>query len=75
MRGKKLCLLVTIAGFGVSFLMPARAGCVADCKYYYDSSVETCRNLYDGPHDADNLRRCLRKAKSEYDDCNQACIT
>ena len=29
--------------------------------------------MYDDPDDADDLRRCIDDAKSEYDDCLEEC--
>ncbi len=58
---------------GFLALLPARAGCVSDCREEYDSAVDSCRNQYDEPDDADDLRHCIDNAKDEYDDCINEC--
>jgi hypothetical protein len=60
-------------GFGVAMLTPAIAGCISNCRDEYDSQVEDCRNRYDDPDDADDLRRCIEDAKDEYDECAEEC--
>lgn len=63
----------TLLFFGFLALLPARAGCISDCREEYDSEVDSCRSQYDEPDDADDLRQCIDNAKDEYDDCVREC--
>lgn len=58
---------------GLLALLPARAGCISDCRDEYDSEVDSCRTQYDEPDEADDLRQCIDNAKDEYDDCVREC--
>jgi hypothetical protein len=70
---KALLNLFTALTCSVALLMPVRAGCISDCRDEYDSEVDNCRNQYDDPDDADDLRRCIDNAKDEYDECTHEC--
>jgi len=65
-----LLLAFLIAGF---YAVPARAGCVSDCKAEYEGAVEDCSLLNDEPEDAANLKMCLGEAKDEYKSCVEEC--
>ena len=49
------------------------AGCKTDCKDAYQSEVENCHMLYDGPDEADDLQHCIEDAKAAYDACIEEC--
>ena len=59
--------------FSLLLSFPVPAGCMSECREKYDSDVEDCRLLHDGPEDADDLRLCIDDAKAEYDDCEEDC--
>lgn len=58
---------------GVLALLPARAGCVADCRDEFDSAVQHCKLMWDDPDESDDLEMCLQDAKSQYQDCIEEC--
>jgi hypothetical protein len=64
-----------VAGLTVASMMPARAGCISDCRDEYDSEVDSCRQRYDDPDEADDLRQCVDDAKEKYDDCKEECTS
>jgi len=68
-RPVALAVLV-IAG---SYAIPARAGCVSDCKDEYEDAVEDCSMENDEPADAANLKLCVDEAKDEYKSCVEEC--
>jgi hypothetical protein len=49
------------------------AGCVSDCKDEYDSVVQSCKERYDDPDDAEDLQQCIQSAKDEYQSCIEDC--
>jgi hypothetical protein len=51
------------------------AGCISDCKDNYDSEVESCKQLYDEPDDADDLQQCIQNAKEDYQSCIDECTS
>ena len=57
--------------FGFSFR--SMAGCKSDCREDYESEVDSCKEQYDDPGDADMLRMCIEDAKSEYQSCIDEC--
>lgn len=63
----------TLLCVGFLALLPARAGCVSDCRDEYESTVESCKSTYDDPDDSDDLERCLDNAREEYQDCVSEC--
>jgi hypothetical protein len=67
----KIWLLVALGL--CSTLTPALAGCISDCRDQYESDVEDCKNQYDDPDDADDLRRCIQEAKETFDECQEDC--
>jgi hypothetical protein len=62
-----------LTAFLIVLSFPVPAGCVSDCREQYQSDVDDCHRLHDDPDDADDLRRCIDDAKSEYDDCVEEC--
>jgi hypothetical protein len=48
-------------------------GCKSDCRYEYESEVESCKLMYDDPDDADQLRQCIQNTKDEYESCIEDC--
>jgi len=55
------------------FSLRSMAGCKSDCREEYESEVESCKEQYDDPGDADMLRMCIKDAKSEYQSCIDEC--
>ncbi len=49
------------------------AGCKSDCRDTYESEIESCKLLHDGPDDADDLQLCIQVAKDDYDSCVEEC--
>lgn len=49
------------------------AGCKTDCREEYESEVESCKLLHDGPDDFDDLQMCIQSAKDDYDSCIEEC--
>jgi hypothetical protein len=49
------------------------AGCDSDCQDEYESAVESCKEQYDDPDDADMLKVCIGDAKSDYESCIDEC--
>ena len=68
MKRSVLFLFISMA----SALM-IHAGCVSDCKDEFDSAVESCKSMYDGPEDADDLEQCIQSAKDDYQSCIEDC--
>jgi hypothetical protein len=64
-----------VFGAGLALFAPAMAGCISDCRDEYASQVEDCRNQFDDPDDADDLRRCIDDAKDQFDDCKDECTS
>lgn len=58
---------------GFLALLPARAGCVSDCRDEYESAIESCKTTYDDPDESDDLEQCLNNARDEYQDCAGEC--
>ncbi len=74
LRYRKALLKLSIAAScSVALLMPVRAGCISNCRDEYDSEVDSCRNQYDDPDDAEDLRQCIDNAKDDYDDYTRKC--
>jgi hypothetical protein len=55
------------------FNLRSMAGCKSDCKEDYESEVESCKEQYDDPSDAEELKVCIDDAKSEYQACIEEC--
>ena len=55
------------------FSLRSMAGYKSDCREEYESEVESCKEQYDDPGDADMLRMCIKDAKSEYQSCIDEC--
>ena len=51
----------------------AWAGCRSDCQEDYNSEVNSCREQFNDPDDADDLKVCLDNALSEYNTCFNEC--
>ncbi len=51
----------------------AWADCRSDCQEDYNSEVSSCREQFDDPDDADELKICLDNALSEYNTCVNEC--
>ncbi len=51
----------------------AWADCRSDCQEDYNSEVNSCREQFDDPDDADELKMCLNNALSEYNTCVNEC--
>ena len=49
------------------------AGCISDCKDDDDSEVQSCKERYDDPDDAEHLQQCIQNAKDEYQSCIDEC--
>ena len=49
------------------------AGCISDCRDDYDSEVQSCKERYDLPDDAEDLQQCIQNAKDEYQSCIDEC--
>jgi hypothetical protein len=64
-----LIFVLIIFGFSLRSI----AGCKSDCQDEYESAVESCKEQYDDPDDADMLKVCIDNAKSEYDLCIDDC--
>ena len=47
---------------------------VFDSKDDYDSTIATCKVLYDDPEKLDDLRICLQAAKDDYESCIEDCM-
>jgi hypothetical protein len=71
MKIKAVCFLA----FGIGLLAPAMAGCITDCADEYTSKVDDCKQQYDDPDDADDLRQCIEDAKTDFDDCKDECTS
>jgi hypothetical protein len=64
-----LILVLILFGFSLRSI----AGCKSDCQDEYESEVESCKEQYDNPDDADMLKMCVDNAKSEYKSCIDEC--
>ena len=64
-----LIFVLIIFGFSLRSL----ANCKSDCQDKYESAVESCKEQYDDPDDADTLQMCIDNAKSEYESCIGEC--
>jgi hypothetical protein len=64
-----LILVLILFGFSLRSI----AGCKSDCQDEYESEVESCKEQYDDPDDADMLKMCIDNAKSEYESCIDEC--
>ena len=64
-------LIFVLIIFGLS--LRSIAGCKSDCQDEYESAVESCKEQYDDPDDADMLKVCTDNAKSEYESCIDEC--
>ena len=74
--GKFIPRWIAVQTFGLATLGTiAWAGCISDCKDDYDSEVESCRQLYDQPDDAEDLQQCIQSAKDEYQSCIDECTS
>ncbi len=60
---------------GVLWGPRAWADCKSDCQEDYNSEVNSCREQFDDPDDADELKMCLDNALNEYYTCANECET
>jgi hypothetical protein len=73
MTRKWIIFLLIFVLIIVGFSLRSIAGCKSDCQDEYESAVESCKEQYDDPDDADMLKVCIDNAKSEYDPCIDEC--
>jgi hypothetical protein len=73
MTRKWIIVLLIFVLIIVGFSLRSIAGCKSDCQDEYESAVESCKEQYDDPNDADMLKVCIDNAKSEYDPCIDDC--
>ncbi len=71
---KKWIIAVFVIVFIISgFNLHAIAGCKSDCQEEYESELESCKDQYDEPSDAQKLQTCIDDAKREYQSCVDEC--
>jgi len=52
------------------------AGCMSDCKYEYESEVQSCQLLWgDDPDSYYMLQSCIENANSDYESCKEECLS
>ena len=73
MRKKWIIVLLILVLMLFGFSFRAIADCKSDCQNGYESEVESCKEQYDDPDDADVLKVCIDDAKSEYESCIDEC--
>jgi hypothetical protein len=73
MRKKWVIVVLIFVLILFGFSLRSIAGCKSDCQDEYDSAVESCKEQYDDPGDADMLKMCNDNAKSEYESCIDEC--
>ena len=66
-----ILLIFVLIIFGSS--LRTMAGCKSDCRDEYETEVESCKDQYDDPGEADELKMCIDDAKSEYQSCIDEC--
>jgi len=64
-------LVFVLLVFG--FSLPSIAGCKSDCQSDYESAVESCKQQYDEPDDAQSLQACMDEAQNDYASCINEC--
>ena len=65
--------LICLASVLLLYLPNAWADCKSDCQDEYESAVNSCKEQYYDPDDADELQMCLDSAKGDYDTCIDEC--
>ena len=65
--------LISLAVVLLLYLPNAWADCKSDCQNEYQSEVNSCKEQYGDPDDADELQMCLDDAKGDYDSCIDEC--
>jgi len=73
MREKWIVVAFVFVLIIFGFSLRSIAGCKSDCRGEYESEVESCKDQYDDPGDADTLRMCIDNAKSDYQSCIGEC--
>jgi len=73
MRKKWIIVVFVFVLMIFGFSLRSIAGCKSDCREQYESEVEVCKDQYDDPGDADELKVCLEHAESEYGSCIDEC--
>jgi hypothetical protein len=73
MRKKWVIVVLIFVLILFGFSLRSIAGCKSDCQDEYESMVESCKEQYDDPDDADMLKMCIDNAKSEYESCIDEC--
>ena len=68
--------------FAISFFIlllifggQAWADCKSDCQNDYQSEINSCKDQFSDPDDADDLATCMDDAKTEYESCLEECET
>ena len=57
--------------FGVN--LRSMAGCKSDCREEYESEIQSCKDMYDDPEDADMLKTCMDDANNQFQSCMNEC--
>ncbi len=65
-----ICVFILLI-FGVS--LDSMAGCKSECREDYESQVDSCREMYDDPDDADALKSCMDDANDQFESCMNEC--
>ena len=65
--------LISLAVVLLLYLPNAWADCKSDCQDEYQSEVNSCKEQYDDPDDADELQTCLNDARRGYESCINDC--
>ena len=73
MRKKWPVVVFVFAVIIFGFSLRSVAGCKSDCQNEYESEVESCKEMYDDPGDANMLRMCIDDAKGQYQSCIDEC--
>ena len=53
----------------------AWADCKSDCQNDYQSEINSCKDQFSEPDDADDLAECMDDAKKGYESCLEDCET
>ena len=68
-------ILITLFVLIVMYGGQAWADCKGDCQNEYQSEVQSCKENYDNPDDADDLKTCMDDARKGYESCLEECET
>ena len=61
--------VLMVFGFSIQSI----AECKSDCLEEYESEVESCKEQYDDPGEADMFQTCIEDAKNQYQSCIDEC--